>query len=89
MKIISKIINKFKTVYCEDCEHSFVQEGCYLTKGKNVLCCRKAPTDVDCTGKRDYVQRKKPNIIHTYKWCRFMRNKPYCFKFSPKNSVDK
>jgi len=79
--IFKKIINKFKTVYCEDCKNAAPNDHNY---GFDKLMCLKQPLTVDCTSKADYITEKRKCIVHSYYGCKKLRSFSFCLNYEPK-----
>ena len=63
--IFKSIIKKFKTVYCEDCEYSFLQDSFW--EKEKILACKKSLIKVDCTDKKDYITKKREKLLMVIK----------------------
>lgn len=84
MKIINKILDKFKTVYCEDCKFQGVDRDNYFS---HEYVCLKYPILLDVSETQDYVSKRNTRTIHSFHKCKSVRKnnifgQSRCFKFS-------
>ena len=92
--------NKFKTVYCKDCDNCIPSDGKQdsLTNAGLIVgdgpMCKAYPIEEDCSEIDTFVDKgRRINIIKTFKRCDDIRchkrfpvvYRSYCFKFIPKN----
>jgi len=87
--------NKFKTVYCEDCENCIPSDryrGSLIGAGDGPMC-KAYPLEVDCSETDTFVKRgRKIEIIKTFQRCDNVRCRKrlpliydsFCLKFIPK-----
>ena len=84
LRWITNQLDKFKTVYCEDCEHQFNanEDNTIFTSRRE--CCRMSPLKVDVSEDHGYVKRSRKEHIDSFYSCKTVRKHRWCLKFSPK-----
>ena len=92
MNLFKWIVQKFSTVYCEDCINCIPSDGQIMMDDGPM--CKAYPIKVDCSDIDTYVDKnRKIKIVESYKRCKNLRNikslpltySSICFKFSPKS----
>ena len=93
--MIKWLKEKFKTVYCEDCDNCVPSDGhedsligshgCFLRGVGNGPMCKAYPLEINCGDVDSFVKNdRRVKIIKTFRRCEGIRkNKPFPLSYCP------